>query len=81
MGREEEDKTSSTWSAAASQREREEGWGGRKDEARPGDAGINGPGPEKNGRVRRGIEQELEGRLGMSAPWALVGERGSNPAD
>ena len=29
----------------AREREREEGWGGTKDEARPGAAGINGPGP------------------------------------
>lgn len=29
------------------EREREEGWGGTKDEARPGAAGINGPGPKK----------------------------------
>ena len=32
----------------AQEREREEGWGGTKDEARPGAAGINSPGPKKN---------------------------------
>lgn len=44
--REEKDKTRPTWSAGAGPRERERrGMGGTKDEARPGAAGINGPGP------------------------------------
>lgn len=33
------------WGRPEREREREEGWGGTKDEARPGAAGINGPGP------------------------------------
>ena len=31
--------------------------------------------------AQKGREKELEGCLGMSARWALVGERGSNPVD